>query len=100
MNAADATVVAEALVWANLRGGDGHGVMRLPRYLEMIDLGDMDPRGRPHLVLDTETFFILDAGRCAGPIAMMEAGGAAAPRGTAPGAATRPPRRAGPAGRA
>jgi ureidoglycolate dehydrogenase (NAD+) len=87
MNAADATVVAEALVWANLRGGDGHGVMRLPRYLEMIDLGDMDPRGRPHLVLDTATFFILDAGRCAGPSAMMEAVAAATERAKARGAA-------------
>jgi LDH2 family malate/lactate/ureidoglycolate dehydrogenase len=29
----DAAAVAEGLVWANLRGGDGHGVSRLPRYL-------------------------------------------------------------------
>ena len=44
MSAADADVVAEALVWANLRGGDGHGVARLPRYLEMIERGEMDPQ--------------------------------------------------------
>ena len=37
MSAADADVVAETLVWANLRGGDGHGVARLPRYLDMIE---------------------------------------------------------------
>src|SRR5262249_21986245 len=60
MNAADSAVVAEVLVWANLRGGDGHGVARLPRYLEMVDFGDMDPRGRPHRVLETDAFFILD----------------------------------------
>ena len=77
MSAADADVVAETLVWANLRGGDGHGVVRLPRYLEMIDRGDMDPRGRPRMALETEAFFILDAGRAAGPIAMMEAVAAA-----------------------
>jgi ureidoglycolate dehydrogenase (NAD+) len=87
MGAADAAVVAEVLVWANLRGGDGHGVSRLPRYLEMIDLGDMNPRGRPRLVRDTDAFFILDADRCAGPIAMMEAVAAATERAKARGAA-------------
>jgi ureidoglycolate dehydrogenase (NAD+) len=86
MSAADAEVVAETLVWANLRGGDGHGVVRLPRYLDMIDLGDMDPRGRPRMALDTDTFFILDAGRAAGPVAMMEAVAAATERAKARGA--------------
>jgi len=87
MSAADAAVVADVLVWANLRGGDGHGVSRVPRYLEMIDLGDMDPRGRPHVALDTDAFFILDAGRSAGPVAMMEAVAAATERAKARGAA-------------
>ena len=35
----DAAIVAEGLVWANLRGGDGHGVSRLPRYLGIIAHG-------------------------------------------------------------
>src|SRR5262249_53453705 len=73
MGAPDAAVVAETLVWANLRGGDGHGVARVPRYLEMIDRNEMDPRGRPYIVRDSETFFILDAARAAGPVAMTEA---------------------------
>jgi ureidoglycolate dehydrogenase (NAD+) len=73
MSASDAGVVADALVWSNLRGGDGHGVSRLPRYLEMIDRGDMDPRGRSAVVLESDAFFILDAGRAAGPVAMMDA---------------------------
>jgi ureidoglycolate dehydrogenase (NAD+) len=73
MSAADAGVVADALVWSNLRGGDGHGVVRVPRYLEMIDRGDMDPRGRTRIVIERDAFFILDAGRTAGPIAMMDA---------------------------
>jgi ureidoglycolate dehydrogenase (NAD+) len=86
MSAADADTVAETLVWANLRGGDGHGVARLPRYLEMIDAGDMDPRGRPRVALDADAFFILDAGRAAGPVAMMEAVAVAAERAKARGA--------------
>src|SRR5256885_11445812 len=73
MDAADAAIVADALVWANLRGGDGHGVSRLPRYLELIDAGDMDPKARPHLTLDAATRFVLDGNRCAGPVAMMQA---------------------------
>ena len=40
--AEDAAVVAEGLVWANLRGGDGHGVSRLPRYLKLIDDGEIE----------------------------------------------------------
>jgi LDH2 family malate/lactate/ureidoglycolate dehydrogenase len=80
MSAADADTVADALVWANLRGGDGHGVARLPRYLEMIDRGEMNPKGRSSFAIDSDAFFILDAGRAAGPIAMMEAVRAATAR--------------------
>ena len=39
----DAGIVAEGLVWANLRGVDGHGVSRLPRYLKIIERGEIDP---------------------------------------------------------
>ena len=38
--AADAAAVADALVWANLRGVDSHGVSRVPRYLELFDKGE------------------------------------------------------------
>jgi len=86
MGPADAAVVADVLVWANLRGVDGHGVVRLARYLEMIDHGEMNPRSRPHLVLDTDAFFVLDADRSAGPIALMEAVVAATTRAKAHGA--------------
>lgn len=86
MDATDAAVVADVLVWANLRGGDGHGVARLPRYLEMIDSGEMNPRGRPHRVLDAQAFFVLDADRAAGPIALMEAAETASERAKAHGA--------------
>ena len=73
MGARDAATIAEVLVWANLRGHDSHGVTRVPRYVAMIDAGDMDPRARPTLEIDRPAHFVLDAQRCAGPVAMMAA---------------------------
>ena len=76
----DARTVADALVWANLRGGDSHGVVRLPRYIDLIATGEMDPAARPTLALDHPTRFVLDGQRCAGPVAMMQASAVAAER--------------------
>ena len=36
-DSADATAMADLLVWANLRGIDSHGVLRVPRYIEMLE---------------------------------------------------------------
>jgi len=80
MGTDDAQTIADALVWANLRGGDSHGVVRLPRYIELIATGEMDPTARPALALDTASRFVLDGGQCAGPIAMMQAIAASAER--------------------
>ena len=70
---ADARIIAGVLVWANLRGGDSHGVVRVPRYLEMIEAGDMDPKARPHFDVDAPARFVLDARRAAGAVAMTHA---------------------------
>ncbi|HXW24614.1 MAG TPA: Ldh family oxidoreductase [Xanthobacteraceae bacterium] len=85
MAADDAATVADALVWANLRGGDSHGVVRLPRYVEVIATGDMDPAARPAFAFDSPTRFVLDGRRCAGPIAMAQATAAATERAKANG---------------
>jgi uncharacterized oxidoreductase len=37
---ADADLVAESLVGANLRGHDSHGVMRVPQYVDFLDRGE------------------------------------------------------------
>jgi ureidoglycolate dehydrogenase (NAD+) len=80
MSAADAAVVAEGLVWANLRGGDGHGVSRLPRYMNLMNKGEIDPKAQPRLALDGASFFLLDCGHCFGPVALMQAIALAAER--------------------
>lgn len=77
MAAADAATVADVLVWANLRGIDSHGVSRLPRYLEIIDQGDMDPVAEPRVQRLTDALFHVDAARAAGPVAMTRAVGIA-----------------------
>ncbi|MEZ4733303.1 MAG: Ldh family oxidoreductase [Caldilineaceae bacterium] len=37
LSPADAAIEAEVLVWANLRGIDSHGVLRIPWYLSLVD---------------------------------------------------------------
>jgi ureidoglycolate dehydrogenase (NAD+) len=78
--AADAAIVAEGLVWANLRGVDGHGVARLPFYLKMIEHGEIDVTARPFLSQDRSATFVIDGGRGFGPAAMMQAIGIATER--------------------
>ncbi len=72
-SAADAAGVADGLVWANLRGVDGHGVSRLPLYVKMIERGEIDPTARPRLTHDRAATFVIDGGRGFGPAAMMQA---------------------------
>src|SRR5581483_7737277 len=67
----DAGVVADGLVWANLRGGDGHGVSRLPIYLDIIARGEIDPKAKPALIEDRAATFVVDGGHGFGPIAGM-----------------------------
>jgi ureidoglycolate dehydrogenase (NAD+) len=69
----DAVVVANGLVWANLRGSDGHGVSRLPRYLNLLARGEIDPKAQPRIVHDRAATFIIDAGHGFGPVAVMNA---------------------------
>ena len=73
MSAEDATILADALVWADLRDVGSHGVFRLPRYLAFMDRGDMDPKAIPELRLDLPAALVFEAHKAAGPIAMMRA---------------------------
>ena len=68
-----ARTVAEVLVWANLRGMDTHGVVRVPRYVELIRAGDLNPRPAMTAKNDAAACVLLDADRAAGPIAMTRA---------------------------
>ena len=73
MPKADAAVVAEVLVWANLRGVDTHGVMRVPRYVDLIETGDMNPKPAMAVRTETAASVLIEADRAAGPVAMTRA---------------------------
>jgi LDH2 family malate/lactate/ureidoglycolate dehydrogenase len=65
-----AATVADVLVWANLRGTDSHGVSRVPRYLEMIEAGELNPTAGPAVRTESAASVLIDADRAAGPVAM------------------------------
>jgi ureidoglycolate dehydrogenase (NAD+) len=81
----DAGMVADGLVWANLRGGDGHGVSRLSRYIGIIKRGEIDLKAKPRLVHDRPASFVLDSGHGFGPVACMQAAALAVERAKAIG---------------
>jgi LDH2 family malate/lactate/ureidoglycolate dehydrogenase len=68
-----AGIVADALVWANLRGIDTHGVTRIPRYVDLLEAGDMNRAPKLRVTDETAAAVVIDADRAAGPIAMTEA---------------------------
>jgi LDH2 family malate/lactate/ureidoglycolate dehydrogenase len=67
---ADAAAVADALVWANLRGVDSHGVSRVPRYLELFDKGQSVPDAAVTVERPRAAIAIVDAHAAPGPVAM------------------------------
>jgi LDH2 family malate/lactate/ureidoglycolate dehydrogenase len=77
MSAEHAATVAGALVWANLRGVDSHGVTRIPRYVELVERGDVNPAPVLTVRIDTAASVLIDADHAPGPVAMTAAMGAA-----------------------
>ena len=72
-----AEIVADALVWANLRGIDTHGVTRIPRYVELMESGEMNVRAKLQVKKETPAAVLIDCDRAVGPVAMTEAMAAA-----------------------
>jgi ureidoglycolate dehydrogenase (NAD+) len=64
---------AEVLIWANLRGVDSHGVLRIPVYVDYLQTGIIN--AQPDMKLDPLTGAIarLDADLGPGPIALIYA---------------------------
>lgn len=69
----DAATLADMLVWSHLTGRDGHGVVRVPWYVQMTRTGELDPAGRLVVEKQLPATLLLDANRAAGPVAMVAA---------------------------
>ncbi|MEY9768236.1 hypothetical protein ABIA14_000513 [Sinorhizobium fredii] len=64
---------AELLVWANLRGADSHGVLRIPRYIEMAELGIVKGDAKPELSREFGAVAVIDGDRVPGATGMSMA---------------------------
>ena len=69
-SAEDAATIAEVLVWANLRGIDSHGVLRVPGYVGRIGSGEFNPRPDFAILADLPAATVIDADRAFGPVGM------------------------------
>ncbi len=61
-SAAEAVLVADQLVGANLSGHDSHGVGMVPRYIEVLRAGELKLNAHPTAVLEAGAICVLDAG--------------------------------------
>lgn len=64
---------ARVLVWANLRGVDSHGVIRLPRYLDLLRSNAINARPAMRIEKRHGAIAVLEADRAPGPVAMSRA---------------------------
>ncbi len=68
VQAEDADIEAEVIVWANLRGVDSHGVLRIPWYLDFIKKGVMNTRPNIRILKETPATLVIDADHALGPV--------------------------------
>ncbi len=68
----DAEAEAGALLWANLRAVDSHGVLRIPWYLDNIEKGVMNPKPKIKVIKETPATILLDADRALGPVVTIK----------------------------
>ena len=85
MSAEHAATWAEPLIWANLRGVDTHGVLRIPRYVELLDEGAINSRPVMRVQSDLPASVVIEADRAPGPVALAYAADAAEAKARAAG---------------
>ena len=64
----DAQTEAEVLIWANLRGVDSHGVLRIPSYMRSVENGHMNPRPDIRVTRETPATLLIDCDHAFGPV--------------------------------
>ncbi|MEK6261181.1 MAG: Ldh family oxidoreductase [Planctomycetota bacterium] len=73
MFVAEAEIVACRMIEADQSGHGAEGVRTLPRLLEVLDLGDIDPRARLITVTETPAIAVLDGSTGMGQVAVTRA---------------------------
>jgi LDH2 family malate/lactate/ureidoglycolate dehydrogenase len=68
MPPADAATEADVLMWANLRGVDSHGVLRIPWYVGNVDKGVMNPKPNIKVLKETPVSLVIEADQAFGPV--------------------------------
>ncbi len=69
----EADLVADALVEANLRGHDSHGVIRIPKWANGLEAGAISPIAKVETIRETDASALLDGGRALGPVVAIKA---------------------------
>ena len=64
---------AKSLVWANLRGVDSHGVLRIPSYIDRLKKKLINPAPNMRVETRAGAIAVLDADRAPGAVAMSRA---------------------------
>ncbi len=64
---------AKMLVWANLRGTDSHGIIRIPRYIDLIKAKSINPAPNIRVERKAGAAIVLEADRAPSAVAMTRA---------------------------
>ena len=60
---------AKMLVWANLRGTDSHGIIRIPRYIDLIKAKSINPAPNIRVERKEGAAVVLEADRAPSAVA-------------------------------
>ena len=64
----DAEIEADVLVWANLRGVDSHGVLRIPWYIQNVDDGVFNVSPKIEVENETAATLLIEGDYAFGPV--------------------------------
>jgi LDH2 family malate/lactate/ureidoglycolate dehydrogenase len=70
MDSTDASLLADSLVFADLRGIHSHGVLRVPEYVEKLTTKGVNPKGKPQIVKAFSGCVVVDGDNSMGQIGM------------------------------
>jgi LDH2 family malate/lactate/ureidoglycolate dehydrogenase len=70
MEPIDAALLADSLVFADLRGVHSHGVLRVPEYVEKLTVKGVNPVGKPRIVKEFGGCVVVDGDNSMGQIGM------------------------------